>query len=209
MPLWSLRRRSRSAGRRRASILLVTLAAVSAACLLPASAPAAKQTVTLSFTELPSQPVNGVTISDLTFGFTGGDATYNAFGPGSTVFVQDPSLEGSTSGTLTLSFARPTNRLSFGLALSTFGPLTPGATVALYNPGGHLRAVIPVNTQSLVSFTEGRFAYSGGAIGSAVITFNSTFAARFVVDNLTFEQKGVPHKQVVATSSARAASWPK
>jgi hypothetical protein len=123
--------------------------------------------------------------------------------------VQDPSLEGSTSGTLTLSFARPTNRLEFGLALSTFGTLNPGATVALYNPGGHLRRVVPVNTQSLVSFTEARFVYSGGAVGSAVITFSATAAGRFALDNLTFEQKGIPRKLVFATSSARAASWPR
>jgi len=207
MRLRSLQRRPALAGRPRASILLTVAIALIAACLLPASAPAAKQTVTLDFTELPSQPVNGVTINGLTFGFTNGDATYNAFGPGSTVFVQDPSLEGSTAGTLTLSFARPTNRLEFGLALSTFGPLTPGATVALYNPSGHLRTVVPVNTESLGSFTEGRFAYSGGAVGSAVITFNSTFAGRFALDNLTYEQKGVPRKQVFATSSGRAASW--
>jgi hypothetical protein len=205
----SVQRRSLPAGRRRVSVPLAVVVAVIAACLLPASAPAAKQTVTLDFTELPSQPVNGVTTNGLTFGFTNGDAMYNAFGPGSIVFVQDPSLEGSTSGTLTLSFARPTNRVEFGLALSTFGTLSPGATVALYNPGGHLREVVPVTTESLVFFTEARFAYSGGAIGSAVITFDNTSAGRFALDNLTFEQKGVPRKQVFATGWGRVASWPR
>jgi hypothetical protein len=170
--------------------------------------PAIKQTVTLDFTELPSQPVNGVTINGLTFGFTGGDATYNAFGPGATVFVQDPSIEGSTSGTLTLAFARPTNVLEFGLALSAFGTLSPGATVTLYNPGGKVRQVVPLRTESLVSFTEARFAYSGGAIGSATVTFNATAAARFALDNLTFQQKGVPAAgSFSASPGAVAAAW--
>jgi len=195
-------------GRRRVLALLVLPVAVLALALLPASAPAAKRTVTLTFDELSFVPVNGVTIDGLTFGFTGGDATYGAFGPGTIVNVQDPSLEGSSAGTLTLSFARPTNVLEFGLALSTFGSLTPGATVALYNPGGHLRTTIPLNTDSIVSYTEGRFAYAGGAIGSAVITFDPT-AGRFALDNLTFEQKGVPRRQTFATSSARATAWPR
>jgi hypothetical protein len=193
--------------RRRALPWLLVSTAVLGLALLPASASAAKRTVTLTFDELSFQPVDGVTINGLTFGFSGGDATYGAFGPGSIVNVQDPSLEGSAFGTLRLTFARPTNVLEFGLALNTFGSLTPGATVALYNPGGHLRRVIGVNTSELVSFTEGRFAYSGGAIGSAVITFNSSAASRFALDNLTFEQKGVPRRQASATSSASATAW--
>ena len=91
-----------------------------------------------------------------------------------------------------LSFARPTNRLEFGLALATFGSFEQGALVALYNPGGHLRKVVPVPTASSLSFTEGRFAYRGGAIGSAVITFDPTVTFAFAIDNLLFEQKGVP-----------------
>jgi len=200
--------RVRGLGRRRVLPWLVLPVAVLGLTLLPASAPAAKQTVTLTFDELSFEPVNGVTINGLTFGFTGGDATYGAFGPGSIVNVQDPSLEGSSAGTLTLSFARPTNVLEFGLALSTSGSLRPGATVALYNPGGHLRSTIPLNTDPIVLFTEGRFAYAGGAIGSAVITFDPT-AGRFALDNLTFEQKGVPRRQTFATTSARATAWPR
>lgn len=205
MPVQPLPWRWRFPGRFRASVVAILLAVISA-WLVPASAQAAKQTVTLAFNELPAQPVNGVSLNGLTFGFTNGDATYNAVGPGSTVFVQEPLLEGSAFGTLTLRFARPTNRLEFGLALSTFFTLTPGATVALYNPGGHLRGLVPITTQSLGSFTEARFVYSGGAIGSAVITFNSA-AGRFALDNLTFEQKGVPRKQAFASGAARTALW--
>ena len=77
------------------------LLAVVAVFLLPASAQAAKETVTLRFTELPLQPIDGVTINGLTFGFTIDGAPsptgafYNAQGPGQITFVQDPSLSGT------------------------------------------------------------------------------------------------------------------
>ncbi len=200
-------RRSRRPAYHR-GLVTVVLAVVFAVLLVPASALAVKQTVTLRFDELSTRPANGVSINGVTFRYDIGgapstDATYNAFGPGSTTFVQDPSLKGSTSGRLTLAFDRPTGSLAFGLALSTFGSLSPGATVQLFNPGGHSRGVIALNTSSIVSFTEGRFTYSGGAIGRAVITFNSTFAARFALDNLSFEQRGVPRGRAFAAGGAR------
>jgi hypothetical protein len=191
-------------------LVTVVLALVFAVCLVTGSALAVKQTVTLRFDELSSRPANGVSLNGVTFSYDIGgapsaDATYNAFGPGSTRFVQDPSLEGSTSGRLTLAFDRPTGSLDFGLALSTFGSVTPGASVQLFNPGGHSRGVIPLNTSSSSSFafSDGRFEYSGGAIGSAVITFNSTAAARFALDNLSFEQRGVPRSRAFSASGAR------
>jgi hypothetical protein len=200
-------RRSRRSAHHR-GLLTAVLAVAVAVLLAPGSALAAKQTVTLRFDELSTRPANGVSINDLTFRYDIGgapstDATYNAFGPGSITYVQDPSLEGSTSGRLTLVFDRPTGSLDFGLALSTFGSLTPGATVQLFNPGGHSRGVVALNTSSILSFTEGRFTYSGGAIGRAVITFNSTFAARFALDNLSFEQRGVPRSRALAAGGAR------
>ena len=72
-----------------------------------APALAAKPVTTLSFDEVPFQPVDGLDVSGVTFGFQIGgvpstDAHYNAFGPGTTTFVQDPSLEGNAAGVLTL-----------------------------------------------------------------------------------------------------------
>jgi hypothetical protein len=189
---------------------VIVVIAVVATGLVPAVASAEKQTVTLDFSELAPQPVDGVTINGVTFGFINGDATYNALGPHSAVFLQAPSLEGSASGTLTLTFARPTSQLAFGVAVSSHETLARGATVALYNPGGRLRSVIDVATGPLISFTEGRFSYAGGAIGSALITFNAAAAGiigRFALDNLTFEQKGVPPRHG-GPSASRSTAWP-
>jgi hypothetical protein len=159
--------------------------------LMPAGvSTAAPPTTTLTFDELSFQPVNGLHFGGVTFGFEvagspSADASYGAFGPGTITFVQDPSLEGNAAGALTLRFDQPTTVLQFGLALSTFDTLTPGARVELINPGGHSRGTILLNTRSLIAFTEGRFSYKGGAIGAAVITFEPT-AGRFALDNLTF-----------------------
>jgi hypothetical protein len=174
--------------RRTTSLIALALACV---VLLPAGvSAAAPPTTTLTFDELSFQPVNGLHFAGVTFAFDvagtpSTDANYGAFGPGTITYVQDPSLEGTSAGRLTLRFDHPTTVLEFGLALSTFGSLSPGARVELFNPGGHSSGTIPLNTQSLISFTEGRFAYQGGAIGSAVITFDPN-AGRFALDNLTF-----------------------
>src|SRR5262249_3375462 len=74
----------------------------------------------LTFDELPFQPVDGLSYKGVTFGFTvngqpSTDANYHSFGPGKLTYVQDPSLEGNTLGTLTLTFAKPTTVLQFGL----------------------------------------------------------------------------------------------
>ena len=186
---------------------LIAVAAACAALLLPAASVAAPPTTTLRFDELPMQPVNGLHFGGVTFAFDIGgspslDANYGAFGPGTITYVQDPSLEGTTEGRLTLRFDHPTTVLEFGLALSTFGPLDPAARVQLFNPGGHTRGTIPLSTQSLVSFTEGRFSYRGGAIGSAVITFDVSFL-RFALDNLTFRAPppGQGHSSALSSTS--------
>ena len=85
------------------------------------SAGVSNAAVTLDFTELPNQPVDGLSYMGVTFGFAIAsipslDAEYNKGGPGSITFVQDPSLEGNAAGILTLDFATPTSMLEFGVA---------------------------------------------------------------------------------------------
>ena len=179
-------------GRSRVRLLAVTAAAILAGALavLPATATATPPTTTLTFDELSPRPVDGVQIAGISSAFRvagapSTDATYGGFGPGVTTYVSDPSIEGTTAGTLILRFDHPTTVLGFGLALSTGSALTPGATIQLFNPGGHARGTSTLNTTPLSVFTEGRFSYRGGAIGSAVITF-SPGADRFALDNLSF-----------------------
>ena len=85
-----------------------------------------------TFDELPTQSVDGLSLKGVTFQFQVGgvsstDATFNATSVGTSTFLNDPVLEGTTSGVLTLNFASPVTSLQFGVALSTLDPLRPGA----------------------------------------------------------------------------------
>ena len=141
---------------------------------------------TLTFDELPEQPANGLTVNGVTF--ASADATYHGAGPGEITWVQDPSLEGPATTSLTLTFAQPTTFLQFGVARGCICTLPAGATVELYAPGVGARSSLhTVATTPLVTFSEGLFTYSGPAIQRAVVTFPSPeLAGRFSLDNLTF-----------------------
>ena len=148
--------------------------------------------ITLNFSELPFQPVDGLHYMGVTFNFTVGgipstEAAYNSDGPGITTFVQDPSLEGDATGILTLGFEpQPTDQLEFGVALNTFASLTPGFTVELFDTNLVSLGTTQVNTSPLSSFvSEGQFAYNRAPISQAIIDFEDS-AERFALDNLTF-----------------------
>jgi hypothetical protein len=197
-------------------LVLLSLVAFGLASASPsASALAAKPLTTLTFDELPFQPVNGLSFRGVTFGFEVGgvpstDADYHSFGPGQITFVQDPSLEGDARGVLTLEFDKHTKVLEFGVALSCFRcTLTPGFSVELFNPGGHSRGVSTMDTHALVSFTEAQFSCAGPPVGRAVSTFNSAAAARFALDNLTFEGRKNDAQARAPGSSSTFSAWPK
>jgi hypothetical protein len=152
--------------------------------------------VTLNFSELPNQPINGLSYMGITFHFgIGGnpssDAEYNSFGPGITTFLEDPTLEGNADGVLTLEFTpEPTDELQFGVALLTRDPLDPGFTVELFDTNLFSLGVIPVSTSPLVEFTEGQFTYRGTPIRQAVVDFDENSAERFAMDNVAFRPVG-------------------
>ena len=173
--------------------------------------------ITLTFDELPFQPVHGLRFQGVTFGFTvddvaSTDAHYHAFGPGQSTYVQDPSLEGAAAGTLTLTFDLPTSVLAFGVARSTEAPLTPGVTVELFDPAGVSLGTFAVELSPLRLFAEGQFSYAGAAVHRAVITFPSPeVAPRFALDNLTFAGSGVASAPEGGRGPAGQATpgWPR
>ncbi|NEP15042.1 MAG: hypothetical protein F6K14_33700 [Symploca sp. SIO2C1] len=174
------------------AILLKKLSMAGAALIALGTGGVAQATTTLTFDELPFQSVDDLNFEGVTFDFKIGgidspDARYNFFGPGSINFVDDPSLEGNAAGTLTLDFDLFVSELQFGVALSTLDlELIPGFTVELFDLGFNSLGVTPVDTNPLVSFSEGLFSYTGAPVKRAVVNFNETFADRFAFDNLTF-----------------------
>ncbi|MCZ6794801.1 MAG: IPT/TIG domain-containing protein, partial [Planctomycetota bacterium] len=149
------------------------------------------QPTTLTFDELATQPVDGLSFMGVTFRFEIGgvasdDARYRGSGPGTTKFLADPTLEGSASGILTLEFDVPTPILEFGVGLSTTVAVDPGITVELFDSGGSF-TVLDVELPSTGGFAQTRFSHAGTPVRRAVIDFNETAAARFAIDNLTFD----------------------
>jgi hypothetical protein len=163
------------------------------AAALAAAAPACA--VTLTFDELATQPVQGLSTNGVTFGFTVGtqtsqDAVYNRTGPTGARVVSGAALEGDARGVLTLNFTSPTPVLNFGVALTAPSSLTPGLTVRLLGPGAQAISIQSLNTTATGSLSEGTFNFSGTLLSSAVIDFNEgllTSPFRFAIDNLTIQ----------------------
>ncbi len=155
------------------------------------SAGTAEAAVTLTFDELPMQPVDGLSYMGVTFGYTIGgipstDASYNGIGPGSLTYLQGSALEGNTQGILTLDFISPIDQLEFGVALNTYSATTPGYVVSLFDESLVSVGTFFGNTNPLILWSEDQFTYSGTPVSRAVIGFNEQVAKRFAIDNLTF-----------------------
>jgi len=155
------------------------------------SAGTAEAAVTLTFDELPMQPVDGLSYMGVTFGYTIGgipstDASYNGIGPGSLTYLQGSALEGNTQGILTLDFISPIDQLEFGVALNTYSATTPGYVVRLFDESLVSVGTFFGDTNPLILWSEDQFTYSGTPVSRAVIGFNEQVARRFAIDNLTF-----------------------
>jgi len=173
---------------------------------------AANAAFTLTFDELPTQPVDGLSYMGITFGFKVGgspstDATYNGIGPGTLTYLQDPTLEGTTAGILTLDFATPTDQLQFGVALNSYYAATPGYVVRLYDPSYALIGVYSGNTSPLVLWSEGQFTYSGTQVSRAAIGFNKQAGSRFALDNLTINPIPAPGAILLSSIGLGLVNW--
>lgn len=146
----------------------------------------------IRFDELPTQPVNGVSLNGATFTFTIGgvpstDATFNSsIGPGATPGIHPPTLTGNANGLLTIDFAAPVNHVSFNIALLA-GPLTPGAIVLLFDPSLSPAGSVNVDTPVPPGFltAEGVFDYTGAPLSRIVI--DPQFNTLFALDDLVFD----------------------
>jgi hypothetical protein len=167
--------------------LLVSVALVSAPTL------ASAQATTITFDELLPRSVHGLVFSGVRFefllaGVPSTDATFGGSGPGCLQqFICDPSLEGNAAGQLVVTFLDPVSTFGFGLARTTFEPLSPGATVAIFDAASNPLAFLPIDLVSTIGFSEAAFTFSDASIGRFALTFPDPAAAeRFALDNLSF-----------------------
>jgi hypothetical protein len=164
--------------------------------LMITSPPAGCATKTLTFDELPTQPVNGLRFMGISFGFqvNGVDsdsARYNVNGPetGTNTVTEGPVLEMPVfGGVQTLTFDAPTAFLQFGIAFFSSSNLTPGFTVELFDSALQSIGTIAVNARPIIDFSEGLFSYSGTPVKKAVIRFTQ-FGFLAGLDNLIFCQQ--------------------
>ncbi len=150
---------------------------------------------TITFDELPFQPVDGVTFQWVTFGYeidgvSSDLAHYASFmGSQDLTTISDPSLVGDSAGLLTVDFEIPTSIVQFGAALSTADALNPGYSVELFDDAAQLVGVFPVDTAVVggeLAFSEALFSYEGDPVVTAIIDFADE-PGSFALDNLVYE----------------------
>ena len=176
------------------------------------SAGIANAAVTLTFDELPTQPVDGLSYMGVTFGFKvdwvpSTDAVYNGIGPGNLTYLQDPTLEGTTAGVLILDFANPTDQLDFGIALNSYNAVSTAYVVKLYDSSYTPIDTFTGGTSPLVQWSEGQFTYSGTEVRRAVIGFNDQAANRFAIDNLTINPIPAPGAVLLGSFGLGLVNW--
>jgi hypothetical protein len=160
-----------------------------AAVLVPSSATA----VTLTMDEVPNQLIDGLTVSKGGMAFTFSNPAhtlfYNSFGPGHVTYVQDPSIQGSSS-LLGVTFSVPVTSIRFGLAESAFVPLF-GVSVILSDFSLH-----SFNLTLVDPFAEGQFVYSGAPVTGLFLS-PAPGAAALAFDNLDVTPSAVPEQPSV------------
>lgn len=177
------------------------------------SAGVADAAVTLTFDELHMQPVDSLSYMGVTFGFKVGgspspDAYYNAIGPGSITYLQGSTLEDNAAGILILDFAPiPTDKLQFGVALSTFEHVTSAYIVELFDKSLVSLGSFSEDTHPFVLWSEDQFTYSGTPVRRAVIDFNEQVATRFALDNLTYDPVPAPDAVLLGSIGVIFVGW--
>jgi len=176
------------------------------------SAGAANAAVTLTFDELSTQPVDGLSYNGVTFAFKvnwvpSTDAVYNGIGPGNLTYLQDASLEGTAAGVLILDFATPTDQLDFGVALNSYNAVSTAYVVKLYDSMDTAIGTFTGDTSPLVLWSEGQFTYSGTRVKRAVIGFNDQAASRFAIDNLSINTIPAPGAVLLGSFGLGLVNW--
>jgi len=162
------------------------------------------------------QPVDGKTFSGVLHHFTIGGIPSNSAiiddGPGNTNHITVANIEGPASGTLSLLFPQPENRLGYGYAiLNTFIVLN-ATTVQLFDAGHNLLGSLSATGSPDPFFTGGFLGVESTVpFTLAEVTFNLNAAQAFAFDNLEFEPTAAlvpePASLILLTTSLLGCYW--
>ncbi len=146
----------------------------------------------ITFDELANQPIDGLTVNGVTFSFTisatpSTDAQFNANLPAATTYLDSNVALGPVTGVLSFVFSAPVSLFQFGLALNTFDAQQPAAFIELFDATLQSLGTQTLDTNALISFSEGQFFYAGTPVLRVDISFTGfTAADLFALDNLEF-----------------------
>jgi hypothetical protein len=155
--------------------------------------------ITLTMDEVPSQLIDGLTVSkggvDFTFSNPANTLSYNSIGPGISTYIQGASIQGSRNP-FSVTFSAPVRSISFGLAELNFAPLF-GASVTL-SDGTSLLFDLPL----VDPFAEGQFSWTGSPVTGFSLT-PAAGGAALAFDNLRIDT--VPEPLTVSLFGAGLA----
>ncbi len=174
-----------------------------AACSVSLAVP-----VTLTMDDLPTQVLDGLAHpAGVTFGVNtispGSPVRYNVGAVGTTAFINDRTIEGSSFVILSLDFNDPTNIFEFSYLRQTSDAVMNAVGVQLFDMANALIGSFSLNSSDQgFGWSEGRFVYSGAAISRALLDFSSPSSSgdagtRFAVDNVVFDSQ-VPEPGTLA-----------
>lgn len=152
----------------------------------------------ITFDELPETPLDGVTVSGVTFGFQGANGAFPValFGTRrldhqETSLLSAPWAAGSASGTLTITFAQAVAAFSFDAAVTGIGPSAVGYSVSLFANGSSFATFDTPTTMGgnggPGAVSEARFSYSDPSRPVTSLVINPNAAAfNFIFDDLSY-----------------------
>lgn len=153
---------------------------------------------TITFDELPAQPIDGLTLEGATFDFSvngipSSDATFNVPAPASFQTLSGSVVEGNAGGILAVDFTSPQSQVSFNAARDTPAVIANAATVTYFDAIGTLLGTATLSmAPSPTGVSEGQLSIIGQRISRVVIDFSvSNFGTRFALDNLRTDDAGV------------------
>jgi len=148
-----------------------------------------REPCTITFDGMEGTQVDGMVIADVTFAFSSYDASITG-GPGDTLYVREPYIEGDAFGTLTLDFAVPVFGVSYGFVLSALVTQPDASTMVFYDNLMSKIGTFSADARDMgFIWTEGfNVGTSTKPIARVEITFSHPDPdfARFALDNITY-----------------------
>jgi PEP-CTERM motif len=181
-----------------AAIFLSSTALASVIAILPPAFPTGSALIDFAGLATGTE-VNGLAVSGVSFAYTVAGTPVNGAviiddGPGVTNNINPPNIVsiGDDTGTLTITLPSPESLFGYGYAILSTGTVVNATTISLFS------GLTPVGSLSYTGVPDPTFTGGFAGIQSTIpfnrvaVTFNSTAAPAFALDNLRFANIPIP-----------------